>query len=132
MYGRRGAPARVIGSAPRRARVAGAQNRRLVLADANEAQLLELLAGRPAKIVVTPIGGQGFLLGRGNQQLSPRVIAAVGRDNLIVVSTPDKLHALGRQPLLVDTGDPAVDAMLSGYLLVITGYNERAVRKVAL
>ncbi len=86
--------------------------------------------GRPAKIVVTPIGGQGFLFGRGNQQLSPRVIAAVGRENIIVVSTPDKLHGLGRQPLLVDTGDPAVDAMLSGYLMVITGYNERAVRKV--
>ena len=105
-------------------------DRELVLADANEAQLLQLLEGRPAKIVVTPIGGQGFLFGRGNQQLSLRVIAAVGRENILVVSTPDKLHALGRQPLLVDTGDAAVNAMLSGYLLVITGYNERAVRKV--
>lgn len=105
-------------------------DRQLVLADANETQLLTLLERRPAKIVVTPIGGQGFLFGRGNQQLSPRVIVAVGRENILVVSTPDKLHALGRQPLLVDTGDPAVDAMLSGYLLVITGYNERAVRKV--
>jgi predicted polyphosphate/ATP-dependent NAD kinase len=106
-------------------------DRELVLADANEAQLLALLDGRPARIVVTPIGGQGFIFGRGNQQLSPRIIAAVGRENIVVVSTPDKLHALGQQPLLVDTGDPAVDAMLGGYLLVITGYNERAVRKVA-
>lgn len=104
-------------------------DRALLLADANEAQLLALLQGHPAKIVVTPIGGQGFLFGRGNQQISPRVIAAVGRENIVVVSTPDKLHALGRQPLLVDTGDPAVDAMLSGYQLVVTGYNERAVRK---
>jgi predicted polyphosphate/ATP-dependent NAD kinase len=105
-------------------------DRELVLVDANEAQLLALLAGRRAKIVVTPIGGQGFIFGRGNQQLSPLVIQEVGRENIIVVSTPDKLHALGQQPLLVDSGDPAVDALLGGYLLVITGYNERAVRKV--
>jgi predicted polyphosphate/ATP-dependent NAD kinase len=103
----------------------------LVVSDANEAQLLALLDGRPARIVVTPIGGQGFIFGRGNQQLSPRIIQKVGRENISVVSTPGKLHALGQQPLLVDTGDPAVDAMLSGYLLVITGYNERAVRRVA-
>ncbi|MFN2226596.1 MAG: ATP-NAD kinase family protein, partial [Anaerolineae bacterium] len=105
----------------------------LAARDANEADLLALLdrhAGREARIVVTPIGGQGYLLGRGNQQLSPRVIRRVGRDNIMVVSTPDKLHALGSQPLLVDTGEREVDEMLSGYLMVITGYNERAVRRV--
>jgi predicted polyphosphate/ATP-dependent NAD kinase len=105
-------------------------NRALLAADVNEAQLLALLEGRRAKIVVTPIGGQGFVLGRGNQQLSPRVIRAVGREAILVVSTPGKLHSLGRQPLLVDTGDPALDQVLSGYLLVVTGYNERAVRRV--
>jgi predicted polyphosphate/ATP-dependent NAD kinase len=102
--------------------------------DANEAQLLALLDegdGRRAKIVVTPIGGQGYLFGRGNQQISPRVIQKVGRENIVVVSTPDKLYALGSQPLLVDTGDRPVDEMLSGYMMVVTGYNERAVRKVA-
>jgi predicted polyphosphate/ATP-dependent NAD kinase len=107
---------------------------RLLAADANEAQLLALLdegGGRRAKIVVTPIGGQGYLFGRGNQQISPRVIERVGRENVVAVSTPDKLHALGSQPLLVDTGDRAVDEMLSGYMMVVTGYNERAVRKVA-
>jgi predicted polyphosphate/ATP-dependent NAD kinase len=107
---------------------------RLLAADANEAQLLALLdegGERRAKIVVTPIGGQGYLFGRGNQQISPRVIEWVGRENIVVVSTPDKLYALGSQPLLVDTGDRAVDEMLSGYMMVVTGYNERAVRKVA-
>jgi predicted polyphosphate/ATP-dependent NAD kinase len=107
---------------------------RLLAADANETQLLALLdegGERRAKIVVTPIGGQGYLFGRGNQQISPRVIERVGRENIIVVSTPDKLYALGSQPLLVDTGDRAVDEMLSGYMMVVTGYNERAVRKVA-
>jgi predicted polyphosphate/ATP-dependent NAD kinase len=108
-------------------------DRSLIASDTNEAQLLELLddhGGPPAKIIVTPIGGQGYLFGRGNQQISPRVIEKVGRENVLVVSTPDKLYALGSQPLLVDTGDRVVDEMLSGYIMVVTGYNERAVRKV--
>jgi predicted polyphosphate/ATP-dependent NAD kinase len=109
-------------------------DRKLVAQDANEAQLLALLDEHEdymAKIMVTPIGGQGYLFGRGNQQISPRVIERVGRENVVVVSTPDKLHALGTQPLLVDTGDRSVDEMLSGYVMVVTGYNERAVRRVA-
>jgi len=109
-------------------------DRALVAADVNERQLLALLdahrEGR-VKIIVTPIGGQGYLFGRGNQQISPRVIEMVGRENIVVVSAPDKLHALGSRPLLVDTGDPATDEMLSGYVTVVTGYNERAVRKVS-
>jgi len=109
----------------------GERGIRLVAADVNEAQLLALLEGRRAKIVVTPIGGQGYIFGRGNQQISPRVIRRVGREKIVVVSTPDKLHALGTQPLLVDTGDQAVDEMLSGSMMVVTGYNERAVRRVA-
>ncbi len=106
----------------------------LVAADANEAHLLRLLdgegEGQDARIVVTPIGGQGYLFGRGNQQISPRVIERVGKENILVVSTPAKLHALGSAPLLVDTGEEAVDEMLSGYVMVVTGYNQRAVRKV--
>jgi len=105
-------------------------DRKLLVADVNEARLLELLQGREAKIVVTPIGGQGYLFGRGNQQISPLVIEKVGRENVMVVSTKDKLFALGRQPLRVDTGDGEIDEMLCGYIRVVTGYNERAVRKV--
>jgi predicted polyphosphate/ATP-dependent NAD kinase len=117
-------------------------DRELIALDVNETQLLALLdahsEGRTlrhgsgqARIIVTPIGGQGYIFGRGNQQISPKVIEAVGRENIVVVSTPDKLHALGTQPLLVDTGDRATDEMLSGYTTVVTGYNERAVRKVS-
>jgi predicted polyphosphate/ATP-dependent NAD kinase len=109
-------------------------NRELVARDAGEAQLLALLDGHgagKARIVVTPIGGQGYLFGRGNQQISPRVIERVGRQGIVAVSTPDKLYALGSRPLLVDTGSRTVDEMLSGYLTLVTGYNERAVRKVA-
>ena len=109
-------------------------NGEMIARDASESQLLALLDEHgegKARIVVTPIGGQGYLFGRGNQQISPQVIERVGRDDIVVVSIPAKLYALGNQPLLVDTGSRDVDEMLSGYLTVVTGYNERAVRKVA-
>jgi predicted polyphosphate/ATP-dependent NAD kinase len=104
---------------------------KLIAADVNEAQLLELLQGRKAKIIVTPIGGQGYIFGRGNQQISPKVIEKVGRNNVIVVSTTGKIHSLRGQPLWVDTGDRAVDEMLSGHIRVVTGYNERIVYRVS-
>lgn len=103
----------------------------LVAVDVNESRLLELLEGRKAKIILTPIGGQGYILGRGNQQISPQVIRQVGRDNVIVVSTPRKIHSLRGRPLRVDTGDRGVDEMLSGYIRVLTGYNEQIVYKVS-
>ena len=102
----------------------------LVAADVNESQLLALLEGRKTKIVVTPIGGQGYIFGRGNQQISPDVLTMVGKDNVIVVSTSGKIHSLSGRPLRVDTGDRAVDEMLSGYVRVTTGYNEQLVYKV--
>jgi predicted polyphosphate/ATP-dependent NAD kinase len=109
----------------------------LVAADVNESQLLKLVEGRRARIIVTPIGGQGCIFGRGNQQISPQVIRKVmasgdrPRDRIVVVSTLDKIHALGGRPLWVDTGDREVDRMLSGYVKVVTGYDERIVYKVA-
>ena len=104
--------------------------RRLIAVDANEAELLRLLRQHAAKIVVTPIGGQGFLFGRGNQQISPSVIRAVGKENVIVVSTLDKILSLGGRPLLVDTDDPDVDRQLSGPIRVTTGYRDQLVYPV--
>jgi len=106
---------------------------RLVAADVNESQLLAFLARKPesvrARLVVTVIGGQGYLFGRGNQQLSPAVIRAVGKEGLVVAATLDKLHALGG-PLLVDTGDAECDAYLSGHIKVITGEADRVIWRV--
>lgn len=105
-------------------------NGRMIAKDANEEKLLELLEGRDARIVVTVIGGQGFIFGRGNQQISPRVIRGIGPSNVIIVATPEKLAALKGKTLLVDTGDPEVDEMLSGYRRVVTGYARSSVYKV--
>ena len=82
-------------------------------------------------IVVTPIGGQGHIFGRGNQQISPSVIRQAGKDAIVVVATTTKLAALRGRPLLVDTGDPEVDDMLSGYIRVVTGINMESVYRVS-
>jgi predicted polyphosphate/ATP-dependent NAD kinase len=107
------------------------RGRELVAADADEAVLLDLVKTESARVVVTPVGGQGFLFGRGNQQLSARVLERVGRENLVVVATEAKLAALGGRPLLVDTGDARVDAMLAGYLRIVVGYEREVVYRVS-
>ena len=84
-------------------------------------RLTELVRSGPSWIAVTPIGGQGFLLGRGNQQISPEVLRAAGPDRLLIVATEAKLAELGGRPLLVDTGDDGLDRELAGHRPVITG-----------
>ena len=106
------------------------QDGKLAARDANEEKLLDLIEDRKAKIIVTVIGGQGFVFGRGNQQISPRVIEEVGPENIIIVATPEKLAALKGRTLLVDTGDEELDEELSGYHKVVTGYARRSVYKV--
>jgi len=94
---------------------------KLLLKDASEADLLAFLdREKSVKIIVSPIGAQGFILGRGSQQISASVLRRVGEENLIIVSTPHKLAEL--QQLLVDTGDLQMDAILAGKRMVVTGY----------
>ena len=80
--------------------------------------------------MVAVIGGQGYILGRGNQQISPEVIGAIGKDNIIVVATMEKLNSLNKRPLLVDTGDADLDETLSGYIKVTVGFNTYAMYRV--
>ncbi|MEW5980502.1 MAG: ATP-NAD kinase family protein [Acidobacteriota bacterium] len=106
------------------------RNKELVANDVREDQLLALINGQHARIVVTPIGGQGHVFGRGNQQLSSRVIRAVGKENIIVIATKEKLVSLAGRPLLVDTGDEGLNLALTGYLRVTTGYRDYVIHKV--
>jgi predicted polyphosphate/ATP-dependent NAD kinase len=104
----------------------------LVARDADEKTLLELL-GRHEKavLVLSPIGAQGFVLGRGNLQLSPAVIRRIGIDNIIVTATPSKL---ARTPVLrVDTGDADLDSAFAGKsFFVVTGYRQVTLRAIAV
>lgn len=98
------------------------KNGKLVGKDLNEQALLQLLEHEQgkAKILVSPIGAQGFIFGRGNQQLSAKVIEKVGVENVIVLATPQKLSET--PVLLVDTGSEQLDERLSGYMSIVCGY----------
>lgn len=104
------------------------ENYKLVTKDVNEEQILRAIKGKPTTIIVTPIGGQGFILGRGNQQLSPAVVRNVGKDNLWILATP---HKLSLTPTLkVDSGDAKLDKQLRGYIRVIVGYRQTKMVKI--
>lgn len=105
-------------------------NRQLLKKDVAEAEILEAIQGRKAKIVVTVIGGQGYVFGRGNQQISAKVIQQVQKENIIIVATKDKLATVIGCPLLVDTGDPATDRYLEGYYRITAGFEDMVMFKV--
>lgn len=101
--------------------------------DLNEKGLLEIINGHEGeiKLLLSPMGGQGFLIGRGNLQLSPDVLRAIGIDNILGIATPAKL--LGLNELRIDTGDETLDAEIRAkkYLKVLQGYRTTRVIRVA-
>ena len=100
-------------------------NNKLLDKDVNEEKILKHLDRYDSyRIVITVIGGQGYLFGRGNQQISPKVIKRVGFKNIIVIATKNKMYSLFGQSLLVDTGDEELNAALTGYMQVMVGYGE--------
>jgi len=104
-------------------------NGSLVASDADEKTLLSLAGRYPeTRIIVSPIGAQGFILGRGNQQISAAVVRKAGLHNLIVVATP---HKLRMTPLLyVDSGDQALNQEFGDFIQVISGYRIAQRKKI--
>jgi predicted polyphosphate/ATP-dependent NAD kinase len=104
------------------------QNGRLVAHDVTENEILACLDGHPGRIIISPTGQQGFVFGRGNQQISPEIIRKIGSHNIIIVSTP---HKMSHTPyLFVDTGDSILDQQLSGMTRVITGFGMAARKEI--
>jgi predicted polyphosphate/ATP-dependent NAD kinase len=99
----------------------------IVESDVNEERLLAAI-NEETWIILSPLGGQGSFLGRGNQPISPRVLRKVGIDRIKVISTNNKLRGL--KALTVDTGDPKLDEDLRGYRRVIVGYYEEKLMRV--
>ena len=102
----------------------------LLAADVGERQILEMLERCPLGLIITPTGGQGFLFGRGNQQISPDVIRRVRDENILVICLASKIATLQGRPLLVDSGDYELDHLLTGYIKVITGYHEKIIYRL--
>ena len=101
--------------------------------DLNEQGLLEIIKSHDneIKLLLSPMGGQGFLIGRGNLQLSPDVLRAIGIENILGIATPAKL--LGLNELRIDTGDEKLDADIRAkkYLKVLQGYRTTRIIRVA-
>jgi predicted polyphosphate/ATP-dependent NAD kinase len=104
---------------------------RLVATDATESELLALLARHPqATLVLGVVGGQGFLLGRGNQQLSPAVLTAVGAENIEIIAAAEKIATLDPPVLRVDLDDPELESLLCGFRRVRTSARRSTVMRV--
>ncbi|MGE4249481.1 MAG: ATP-NAD kinase family protein, partial [Parvibaculaceae bacterium] len=88
---------------------------RLIARDADEQAILAAAGGRALGIVVGVIGGQGYVFGRGNQEISPAVIRMAGKAAVTVIAAQEKLLALPDRRLLVDTGDAGLDRELQGF-----------------
>lgn len=101
-------------------------NHELIAADVSAQQLRELIANHSGNIsiIITAIGGQGHIIGRGNQQLAPDILRKVGRQHTQIIATKDKILSFQGRPLLVDSNDPELDKSFSGYQSVLVGYNE--------
>ncbi len=102
--------------------------------DLNEEQLLNLLSTHTGEVILllSPMGGQGFLIGRGNLQLSPDVLREIGIVNILGVVTPAKLLSVRR--LRIETGDVYLDQKFAEkkYLKVLQGYRTTRVLPVSV
>lgn len=104
------------------------RNGKSIKKDASEKDLLDVIEkfGGKVAIIISPIGSQGFIFGRGNQQISPGIIRRA--DDILIIASPDKLEFT--PGLYVDTGNPELDNKLRGYVKVLSGYHDYKMMKV--
>lgn len=107
------------------------QNQRLIAQDVTADELLKSTENQPCKLVITLIGGQGHIIGRGNQQLSAQFLIGLGKENMILVASKNKLNKLSGRPLIVDSGEPSLDQQLAGLMPIVTGYHDQVLYPVA-
>ncbi|ASP40450.1 ATP-NAD kinase [Bacterioplanes sanyensis] len=107
-------------------------NGELLASDLTEQQILQLLQQFPKRrALISAMGGQGHIFGRGNQQFSAEVIAQIGKAQFDVMATKTKLTSLQGRPLIVDSSDPQLDQAWRGSIEVITGFQDRVIYPVA-
>lgn len=102
--------------------------------DLSEKEIKRLLSGTDREkraLIITVIGGQGHIFGRGNQQLSPDVLRMIPKENITVMAAPSKMAQLFGRSLIADTGDSALDEEFKGYIPVVTGHSRKIMMKIA-
>lgn len=107
------------------------KDKKLVAKDVNEKAILDIVKEERFKLIVTPMGGQGYVFGRGNQQLSSKVLKKIKKEDITIISTMGKLDSLKGKDLLIYTLDEEVDKKLSGYYKVVIGYGRYLVMKAS-
>ena len=107
------------------------KHKKLLASDVTASELIALTTHQNCKLVLTLIGGQGHIIGRGNQQLSADFLTSLGKDNILLVATKSKLSNLSGRPLIVDSGDTKLDIQLSGLISIITGYHDQVLYPIA-
>lgn len=106
------------------------RNGKIIAMDLNEQQILEYIEDKKVKIIVSPIGRQGFLFGRGNLQISPRIIRKISSKNIIILCAKYKLQTIPNQILRLDTRDSELDEEMKGLYKVFVDYDEIKICKV--
>ncbi|HVI39369.1 MAG TPA: ATP-NAD kinase family protein [Anaerovoracaceae bacterium] len=107
------------------------QDKKLIKPDCSEKDILDVLGSKSGKLIITPTGGQGYLLGRGNQQISPKVLEKIGKENIIILSVNSKIIELQGSPLFINTGNSSMDRSLAGYYRIKVGYDTDVMYKVS-
>lgn len=107
------------------------KNNQLIASDVTASELSELTTGQKHKLVLTLIGGQGHVIGRGNQQLSASFLKQLSKENILLIATKSKISNLSGRPLIVDSGDVSVDQQLSGLVSIVTGYHDQVLYPIA-